>query len=293
MPAWLATIPQDIVIFIDEYEKIFGESDSMLGIMDGALTSKRRRLFLLTTNNLRVNENMLQRPSRIRYVKKFGDLSPEVVTEIVNDCLVHPELIEKTITFCSSLEQITVDIVKAVCEEVNIHHEDPENFADVFNVRKIPGFYSISIYTETGWKILKDRCKLNIRLDDSDRDFSGSDLDVDGFNLGEFRERLAPRMFSVDITELLDYADDEELEENAKRGGFKSFEESSAQFKVELARQYISKYFDEITGLESSIVPKYDEKGMMVIRVDEALTQHRSFRYANAYSEAGLGGWGI
>jgi len=147
---YLNDIPQDITIFIDEYEKIFNEDADMLTIMDGAFNSTHRRMFVLTTNKLYVNENLIQRPGRIRYLKTFKDLDINIITEIVNDVVIHKHLIADTIRFVSSLELITVDIVKAVCQEVNIHEESPEVFESVFNVKKLAGRYDIFILGEDG-----------------------------------------------------------------------------------------------------------------------------------------------
>ena len=142
---WVNEIPQQIVVFIDEYEKTFKDGDQILTVMDGALESVHRRVFLLTTNKLYINENLIHRPGRIRYLKTFKDLSPEIVAEIVDDLLAFPELRDQVISFCSSLESITIDVVKSVCQEVNIHCEPPQAFEDVFNVRKITGKFDISL----------------------------------------------------------------------------------------------------------------------------------------------------
>jgi DNA-directed RNA polymerase subunit F len=161
---FINSIPQNIVVFIDEYEKIFGQSSEMLTIMDGALNSDYRRVFLLTTNELTVDRNLIERPSRIRYLKKFSDLSPVIVAEIVDDILEHKELRESCIKFISSLETITVDIVKSVLEEVNIHHEAPEEFADMFNVKKLTGKFDIDVQGSDGTftSVIKN-AKLNVR----------------------------------------------------------------------------------------------------------------------------------
>ncbi len=147
---FLNSITQNITIFIDEYEKVFGETTSMLTIMDGALNSTYRRVFLLTTNELYIDKNLIQRPGRIRYLKKFEDLKPEIVTEIVDDILEYPEFKSECIAFISNLETITVDIVKAVINEVNIHAEGPSAFEDIFNVKKLTGKYNITIREENG-----------------------------------------------------------------------------------------------------------------------------------------------
>jgi len=142
---FLNSITQNITIFIDEYEKIFGDSSAMLTIMDGALNSSYRRLFLLTTNQLHVDKNLIQRPSRIRYLKKFSDLKPAVIEEIVDDLLENKSFRSACIQFMSSLEVITVDIVKSVLNEVNMHNEQPSEFEDIFNVKKIKGKYNVII----------------------------------------------------------------------------------------------------------------------------------------------------
>lgn len=147
---FLNSISQNITIFIDEYEKIFGESTKMLTIMDGALNSEYRRVFLLTTNKLYLDENLIQRPSRIRYLKKFDNLMPEVVQEIVDDLLIHKQFSKDCVDFISNLETITVDIVKSVLSEVNIHAESPATFQNVFNVKKIKGKYNVLVREPDG-----------------------------------------------------------------------------------------------------------------------------------------------
>ena len=147
---FINAIPQDITVFVDEYEKIFGDSSTLLTIMDGAFNSIHRRVFIMTTNKLYVDENMIQRPGRIRYLKKFDNLSPEVVEEIVDDVLVHKRFKKECIEFVSNLETITVDIVKAVITEVNIHEEAPSAFQNVFNVKKLKGKYNVMLREDDG-----------------------------------------------------------------------------------------------------------------------------------------------
>lgn len=133
--SFLNEIQQDVIVFIDEFEKIYdGYNNSLLPIMDGALKTKHRLMFLLTTNELRIERNLLQRPSRIRYVKTFEDMTLPVIMEVVNDTLLHPELRECTIKMISELPIITMDLVKSIVQEVNIHHEDPQLFKPIFNV---------------------------------------------------------------------------------------------------------------------------------------------------------------
>lgn len=122
MIEFLSGIEGDCILFLDEFEKNFSESDStILQIMDGVYNSKYRKVFLLTTNAMTINENMVGRPSRIRYVKEFGNLDLKVVNEYLDDALQVPEARQDLLDFIDSLTISTIDILKTIVNEVNIH----------------------------------------------------------------------------------------------------------------------------------------------------------------------------
>lgn len=145
---FLAEIEQDCVILIDEYEKVFkgnvDEDDydrdvtsgdpTLLSLMDGVLKTEFRKVFLLTTNRSWLNENLLNRPGRIRYKKEFGDLNINQINEIIDDCLKFPKFKEQILSFIKPLKIITVDIVKAIVSEINIHKEEPNIACKDFNL---------------------------------------------------------------------------------------------------------------------------------------------------------------
>lgn len=146
MVDFLSAIKQNVTIFCDEYEKIFKgvkdgdgreEDATLLTLMDGVMKTKYRKAFILTTNQIRINENMIQRPGRVRYLKEFGNLPRHTIEEIVDDMLHWEKLRDVCIDFISQLEIITVDIVTSVISEVNIHKCDPDIFANIFNVKKM------------------------------------------------------------------------------------------------------------------------------------------------------------
>lgn len=145
LPTFISELQQNVVVFIDEYEKIYKEDSDILTVMDGIFKTGYKHVFLLTTNDLLINRNMLQRPGRIRYVKTYEDLSPEVVEEIINDMLVNKQHKEDCINSISKLEIITVDLVKSIIQEVNIHDEEPSKFIDFFNVKGSQSSYSFTI----------------------------------------------------------------------------------------------------------------------------------------------------
>lgn len=129
------TINFDCIFFFDEYEKEFKDSSDVLSFMDGTYNSIYRKVFLLTTNELKVDPNLLGRPSRIRYKKSFSNLSEEVTREILNDILEDKTAIEKVIELTHSMNIITIDLIKAIATEINIHGvEALPNIKETFNI---------------------------------------------------------------------------------------------------------------------------------------------------------------
>lgn len=129
------TINFDCIFFFDEYEKEFKDSSDVLSFMDGTYNSIYRKVFLLTTNELKVDPNLLGRPSRIRYKKSFSNLSEEVTREILNDILEDKTAIEKVIELTHSMNIITIDLIKAIATEINIHGvEALPDIKETFNI---------------------------------------------------------------------------------------------------------------------------------------------------------------
>ena len=125
----------DCIFFFDEYEKEFKDSSDVLSFMDGTYNSIYRKIFLLTTNELNVDSNLLGRPSRIRYKKSFGNLSEEVTRELLNDILEDKTAIEKIIELTHSMNIITIDLIKAIATEINIHGAEAlPDIKETFNI---------------------------------------------------------------------------------------------------------------------------------------------------------------
>lgn len=138
LPSFINDLKQNVVFFVDEYEKVFCNPNEslLLTVMDGALDNGFKRVFLLTINEMYISANLLERPGRIRYHKKYEDLSLDTIRMVLDDCLLHKQHFDETLRFISELQTITIDIIKAVIEEVNICDASPFTFASIFNVKK-------------------------------------------------------------------------------------------------------------------------------------------------------------
>ena len=143
---FLAGISQDCVFLFDEFEKNFRmdcgieencTGETLLSIMDGVYNTEHCHVFILTTNTLSVNDNLLCRPSRIRYLKSFGEvIDRAVLEEYVYDNLVKKEYAEEIMDFVDTLEIATIDIVKSIVEEINLHDTHIDEFKAFFNVKE-------------------------------------------------------------------------------------------------------------------------------------------------------------
>ena len=102
--------------------------------MDGVYNADHCHIFILTTNQLKINDNLISRPSRIRYLKSFGDvISRQILEEFVDDALEDKGKKEEIMEFIDTLSMATIDIVKSIVEEVNIHGCSVNDFKRFFN----------------------------------------------------------------------------------------------------------------------------------------------------------------
>ena len=116
----------ECTVLIDEAEKTFeDEPETLLKMIDGVYNSSRK-LYLLTTNKLTLDENLIGRPGRIRYIKQFGILPLNAVNDYIDDCLVDKSLRGKVVSLVDRLAISTIDVLKAVVEEANIYGDIPD-----------------------------------------------------------------------------------------------------------------------------------------------------------------------
>ena len=128
---FLQSLCFECIVFIDEAEKTFkkGEDDDVLLRLIDGVYNQTRKLYILTTNQLTLNDNLLGRPGRIRYRFEFGNLLPKAVKDYLDDNLLPKYANQRK----SILEQVdlleisTIDILKALVDEVNIHGRLPES----------------------------------------------------------------------------------------------------------------------------------------------------------------------
>ena len=197
---FINSLQQEAIIFFDEYEKIYTDYNAnILTVMDGVLNSSSKKLFLMTTNETQVNSNMLQRPGRIRYFKTYGDMDIETIMEVVDDRLTYKEAREETIKFIAGLDTITLDVVKAIVDEVNLFEETPDKFAKVFNVKPLQEVFDI--YHVKGDKEELMHKKVSVTIPRIDKRNIGWSLSCSESYLGEIENVLPDGKVVIKIEE--------------------------------------------------------------------------------------------
>lgn len=128
MLEFIQSLHFESVILIDEAEKTFNEEQEVLLKMIDGVYNDMRKLYILTTNKLSIDENLLGRPGRIRYIKEFSNLSVKAVNDVIDDNLKDISLKEGVLKVVDSLEISTIDILKAIIDECNIMGAVPSDF---------------------------------------------------------------------------------------------------------------------------------------------------------------------
>lgn len=214
---FMDSIPHAVTFVCDEFEKVFpveaegvsvgGQMErgasKLLPLMDGVMNSTHRRVFILTTNKLHVEPNLLQRPGRVRYLKEFSNLPKATIEMIVDDLLVRKELRTEVIDFIAHLQIITIDIVITVIEEINIHGGSPEALEGVLNVQKIEVTYDVAIIDKETMDEGHRKFGVRILPEKIDNDSLGDDIYIGHSHWGSIKN-VNGEYITIDRREVLD-----------------------------------------------------------------------------------------
>lgn len=122
---FLDSITHPVVLFFDEFEKIYHDINSqnhLLTILDGTVSNKR--LYLLTCNDkYAVSHHMRNRPGRLFYSLHFDVLDEDFIKEYGEDNL--NSNVDELIKVCRMLGGVNFDLLQAIVEESNRYNESP------------------------------------------------------------------------------------------------------------------------------------------------------------------------
>lgn len=134
---FLGSMKQEVVLFYDEFEKVYPQEEKkqeeFLPILDGIFQSKK--LFLFTTNSMEINEFLMNRPGRIRYLRKYRGLEKPVIKEVISDTLENKEHEKSLMELINILSNISMDVLIHIIDEMNLYDEAPLDAVRHLNVQ--------------------------------------------------------------------------------------------------------------------------------------------------------------
>lgn len=156
---FIKELPCRCVIFMDEFEKTFGgvtgsrrgydddddDEDAgiiggagveLLPIMDGVYSGSTPQVFILTTNRLSIDKNLISRPGRILYSRTYNSLPFSVIDAYVADNLKDASKKSELFNELKGINNITIDVVRALVEEINVMDVSPKIACEYLNIEK-------------------------------------------------------------------------------------------------------------------------------------------------------------
>lgn len=166
------------VVIFDEFDKTHRGSvneestdntitkqESLLTVLDGT-NKESHNLYLLSCNNAyALNENLISRPSRIRYHYKYETLSQKDIEDYCKDNLVKKELQAELVDSLLCNRFVSFDIVQTVVQELNDFDVSVEQVMKYMNldVGELNVTFRISFqYADQEYVVEKDETDLRL-----------------------------------------------------------------------------------------------------------------------------------
>lgn len=174
--SFLNSIKQEVVVFIDEFEKVYVDDDSqqsLLSLLDGIFEGKK--LFIFTSNmKNRINQYMLNRPGRIRYLAEYDSLDEYIITEVIEDILIDKTQTKDLLSVIDVLGTISMDVLVGLITEMNSYDEGAKVAIKYLNIRPEDSQYSVVIIID-GVKVGTTSTKIHpLRIVDTYIEFYNS-----------------------------------------------------------------------------------------------------------------------
>ena len=150
---FLQNIVEPVMVFFDEFEKIYdrgddrygreescggsnsekGDQNGLLSLLDGIFTTKK--LFVFTCNSAwDVSSLFFNRPGRIYYHLEFKGLPEDSIREYCEEKLNNKEWTKTVISISKILKDFTFDQLQAIVEESNRYNEIPTECLEMLNI---------------------------------------------------------------------------------------------------------------------------------------------------------------
>lgn len=150
--SFIQSIDDPCIIIFDEFEKVYDADDQqqLLTLFDGVYQT--RKLFVVTTNDPYVNQNMLNRPGRMFYHFSYGGLEEDFIREYCKDNLKNQDNIDAVVNVTALYRVFNFDMLQALVEEMNRFGEQPKESLRFLNARpdEFDDSYKVAVFDNDG-----------------------------------------------------------------------------------------------------------------------------------------------
>lgn len=166
---FISTINQPCIIMIDEFEKLYKDSEQerLLTLFDGLYTSKK--MFMITINQTnRISDFLVNRPGRFFYHLRYTGLKDAEIIEYCKDKLNNVSLTDSIVRACKSFKAASYDILSSIIEELNRYNEPLERVLTLLNIElnQSARTYSVKslVNKKTGNQVIVQKSSMRPRL---------------------------------------------------------------------------------------------------------------------------------
>lgn len=112
-----------VVILIDEIEKT-RDTEKILTFLDGVEMTCKKLVIMTSNESSKINENLFDRPSRVRYYREFENNNSEYIKEILHD-QGFEDADDKIYNFITTyFKTISIDNIMTLIEEIKLFGND-------------------------------------------------------------------------------------------------------------------------------------------------------------------------
>ena len=194
---YLASIEQEVVVLLDEFEKTFGRGDTredvrndpqteMLTLFDGVFVGKK--LFVITCNELRqLNDYLVNRPGRFHYHFRFDYPDAEEIRHYLTDKLKKDFFgeIEKVVAFSRKVD-LNFDCLRSIAFELNRGECFESAIRDLNIINLDAERYSLTMLFDDGSKLMNKNAVVDLFNPDEEVDIWFKDNDDNYVFRGSF-----------------------------------------------------------------------------------------------------------
>lgn len=127
-PSWglidfFKKLKTEVVVLIDEIEKT-RDTEKILTFLDGVEQTCKKLVIMTSNDSSKINENLFDRPSRVRYYREFENNNSVYIKEILSDQGIE-DANDKIYNFITTyFKTISIDNIMTLIEEIKIFGND-------------------------------------------------------------------------------------------------------------------------------------------------------------------------